>query len=137
MLAKPHFSKESVRRLNPQLFVIGGVMRSVWHHFVRLLCANRSLQIKIDVEGTDEVGIYMFLAHTMLDNESQRGEHDIEHEISFKSNDRFVFHDSRGFEAGSTDELHKVQAFIEERANEQALEARLHAIWFKSMWCWC
>ncbi|KAN0092578.1 hypothetical protein V8E55_003362 [Tylopilus felleus] len=76
------------------------------------------------------VRIYMFLAHTMLDNESQRGEHDIEHEISFKSNDRFVFHDSRGFEAGSTDELHKVQAFIEERANEQALEARLHAIWY-------
>ena len=69
MLAKPHFSKESVRRLNPQLFVIGGVMRSVWHHFVRLLCANRSLQIKTDVKGTEGVSIYMLLAHTMLDNE--------------------------------------------------------------------
>ena len=29
MLAKPHFSKESVGRLNPQLFAIRGVMRSV------------------------------------------------------------------------------------------------------------
>ena len=70
MLAKPHFSKESVRRLNPQLFMISGVIRSVQYYFVRLLYANRSLQIKTDVKGTDEVGIYMLLAHTMLDNES-------------------------------------------------------------------
>ncbi|KAN0082400.1 hypothetical protein V8E55_008195 [Tylopilus felleus] len=60
----------------------------------------------------------------------ERGEHDIEHEISFESNDRFVFHDSRGFEAGSEDELRKVQSFIEKRANEQALEAGLHSIWY-------
>jgi GTPase SAR1 family protein len=77
-------------------------------------------EIKTDVKGTEG-----------------RGEHDIEHEISFESNDRFVFHDSRGFEAGSEDELRKVQSFIEKRANEQALEAGLHSIWFKSMWCWC
>ena len=44
-----------------------------------------------------------------------------------------MFHDSCGFEAGSDYELHKVQSFIEERANEQAPEARLHAIWFNSM----
>ena len=62
----------------------------------------------------------------------QRGEHDIEHEISFRSNDRFVFHDSRGFEAGSEDELHQVQSFIEERAKAERLSKRLHAIWFKS-----
>ncbi|KAF8551851.1 hypothetical protein OG21DRAFT_1417201 [Imleria badia] len=60
-----------------------------------------------------------------------RGEHDIEHEISFKSNTRFVFHDSRGFEAGSEDELQKVQAFIEERAKDKELINRLHAIWFQ------
>ena len=70
MLAKPHFSKESVGRLNPQLSMISGGMRSVHHYFVRLLCANRSLQIKTVVKGTDEVGINTFLAHTMLDNES-------------------------------------------------------------------
>ncbi|KAN0092724.1 hypothetical protein V8E55_003508 [Tylopilus felleus] len=61
---------------------------------------------------------------------NERGEHDIEHEISFKSNDRFVFHDSRGFEAGSEDELHKVQSFIDERAKEEDLEAGLHSIWY-------
>ncbi|KAI9566334.1 hypothetical protein HD554DRAFT_2174521 [Boletus coccyginus] len=59
-----------------------------------------------------------------------RGEHDIEHEISFKSNDQFVFHDSRGFEAGSEDELQKVQSFIEGRAGDRRLINRLHAIWY-------
>jgi hypothetical protein len=38
----------------------------------------------------------------------QRGEHDIENEMIFKSNMGFVFHDSRGFEAGSRSELDKV-----------------------------
>ncbi|KAI9567052.1 hypothetical protein HD554DRAFT_1016436 [Boletus coccyginus] len=59
-----------------------------------------------------------------------RGEHEIEHEISFESNDQFVFHDSRGFEAGSEDELLKVQSFIEGRAKDQRLGDRLHAIWY-------
>jgi len=56
--------------------------------------------------------------------------HDIEHEISFKSNSRFVFHDSCGFLQSDDDELKKVQSFIEERATDQMLGARLHAIWF-------
>ncbi|KAN0088849.1 hypothetical protein V8E55_005906 [Tylopilus felleus] len=58
------------------------------------------------------------------------GEHNIQHEISFRSNDRFVFHDSRGFEAGSEDELHMLQSFIEERANKQAPGEHLHSIWY-------
>ena len=71
MPAKPRFSKESVGRLNPQLFTIGEVIRSVHHYFVRPLCANRSLQIRTDVKGTDEVGIHMLLAQTtLLHNES-------------------------------------------------------------------
>ncbi|KAI9567694.1 hypothetical protein HD554DRAFT_2023382 [Boletus coccyginus] len=59
------------------------------------------------------------------------GEHDLEHEISFQGNERFVFHDSRGFEADDEDELRKVQSFIEERAKEPDLANRLHAIWFE------
>ncbi|KAI9453277.1 GTP-binding protein [Boletus coccyginus] len=66
----------------------------------------------------------------MLSYQPTRGEHDIEHEISFKSNDQFVFHDSRGFEAGSEDELLKVQSFIKGRAKDQRLGHRLHAIWY-------
>ena len=99
----------------------------------RALHANGSLQINTDVKGTIGVGICISLARTILDD-SQRGEHDIEHEISFRSNDRFVFHDSRGFEAGSEDELRKVQLFIEARAKNGELGKHLHAIWSKSMW---
>ena len=58
----------------------------------------------------------------------------IEHTITFESNDRFVFHDSRGFEAGGEDELQKVQSFIQEHAKERKLANHLHAIWFQSMY---
>jgi hypothetical protein len=42
----------------------------------------------------------------------QRGEHDIDNEMIFKSNTAFVFHDSCGFEAGRTSELDKVKEFV-------------------------
>ena len=60
----------------------------------------------------------------------QRGEHDIEHEIMFSNHEGYVFHDSRGFEGGSADELKTVQDFVRRRSHESKLKDRLHAIWF-------
>jgi hypothetical protein len=60
----------------------------------------------------------------------QRGEHNIELELSFSSHKGYVFHDSRGFEAGDDRELKIVQEFIRRRSREGSLNARLHAIWF-------
>jgi hypothetical protein len=60
----------------------------------------------------------------------QRGEHDIEHEIVFSKHEGYVFHDSRGFEGGSADELKTVQDFVRRRSQESRLRDRLHAIWF-------
>ncbi|KAI6100891.1 hypothetical protein EV401DRAFT_2061473 [Pisolithus croceorrhizus] len=60
----------------------------------------------------------------------ERGEHDIENEITFRSNPRYVFHDSRGFEAGRIDELKKVKSFLEGRAKAPKLADRIHAIWY-------
>jgi hypothetical protein len=60
----------------------------------------------------------------------QRGEHNIEHELMFSSHDGYVFHDSRGFEGGSEDELKAVQDFVRQRSRERLLKSRLHAIWF-------
>ncbi|KAI6112629.1 hypothetical protein F5141DRAFT_1002922 [Pisolithus sp. B1] len=60
----------------------------------------------------------------------ERGEHDIENEITFRSNHRYVFHDSRGFEAGRIDELKKVESFLAGRAKAQKLADRIHAIWY-------
>jgi hypothetical protein len=42
----------------------------------------------------------------------------------------YVFHDSRGFEAGGEDELKIVQGFIARKSREKRLGDRLHAIWF-------
>lgn len=61
---------------------------------------------------------------------SQRGEHEIENEMVFESNPGFVFHDSRGFEAGGKDEFDKVKAFITDRLTQAKIAKRLHVIWF-------
>jgi len=60
----------------------------------------------------------------------QRGLHDIENAMVFRSNPGFIFHDSRGFEAGGTAELDAVKAFIGRRAKERSLRDQLHAIWY-------
>ncbi|KAJ7018943.1 era-like GTP-binding protein [Mycena alexandri] len=63
------------------------------------------------------------------DNE-RRGIHDIELQLIFKSNPGFIFHDSRGFESGSVEEVAKVKHFITERAATGELPDQLHAIWY-------
>jgi hypothetical protein len=60
----------------------------------------------------------------------QRGEHNIEDELIFSHHGGYVFHDSRGFEGGSDDELKTVQDFVRRRSQERRLMDRLHAIWF-------
>jgi hypothetical protein len=60
----------------------------------------------------------------------QRGEHNIEDEYTFTKHDGYVFHDSRGFEAGSEEELEIVQDFVRHRSQKRQLNQRLHAIWF-------
>ena len=62
----------------------------------------------------------------------QRGEHDVEHELSFTNHPGYVFHDSRGFEAGEDKELKLVQEFVRRKSQERRLKDRLHAIWFAS-----
>ena len=59
----------------------------------------------------------------------QRGLHDIENQLIFKSNPQFLFHDSRGFESGSVEEMENVKTFIAKRAGGTDLSQQLHAIW--------
>jgi hypothetical protein len=62
----------------------------------------------------------------------QRGLHDIDDELIFKNHTGYIFHDSRGFEAGGQDELKIVQDFVRRKSQEERLNDRLHAIWFVS-----
>jgi len=59
-----------------------------------------------------------------------RGMHNIENELIFQSNNKFVFHDSRGFEAGSKGEFEQLKEFIADRAKTTFLKKRIHAIWY-------
>ncbi|KAI0251028.1 hypothetical protein BJV78DRAFT_502167 [Lactifluus subvellereus] len=65
-----------------------------------------------------------------LKPDTSRGEHDIEDTFQYPTAHGFVFHDSRGFEAGAAGELDKVKDFINKRAERQELKDRLHAIWY-------
>ena len=59
----------------------------------------------------------------------QRGLHDIDDALIFDNHDGYIFHDSRGFEAGGEDELKIVQEFVRRKSREKRLGDRLHAIW--------
>ncbi|KAG2125432.1 hypothetical protein DEU56DRAFT_743738 [Suillus clintonianus] len=60
----------------------------------------------------------------------ERGEHDIENEMVFQINPGFIFHDSRGFEAGGESEYNKVNKFIADRSKEGNMKDRIHTIWY-------
>jgi hypothetical protein len=51
----------------------------------------------------------------------------------FRSNPGYVFHDSRGFEAGGVDEMKKVKAFVSERSQKKKLQDQIHVIWYDNL----
>ncbi|KAG6334415.1 hypothetical protein ID866_4671 [Astraeus odoratus] len=61
---------------------------------------------------------------------TQRGYHNIENELVFRSNPGFIFHDSCGFESGSVKELEDMKMFVTGRSVTTMLENRIHAIWY-------
>ncbi|KAG2137872.1 GTP-binding protein [Suillus bovinus] len=67
---------------------------------------------------------------TVLTPSTERGLHDIKNEMVFPSNPGFVFHDSRGFEAGGEKEFEQVKAFIKDRSKETKISKQLHTIWY-------
>ncbi|KAH8989349.1 hypothetical protein EDB86DRAFT_3197490, partial [Lactarius hatsudake] len=60
----------------------------------------------------------------------QRGEHSIEDELMFSNHKGYIFHDSRGIESCSIEELWTLQEFIRRKCRETRLEDKLHAIWY-------
>ncbi|KIM62743.1 hypothetical protein SCLCIDRAFT_1214852 [Scleroderma citrinum Foug A] len=87
------------------------------------VCSTTELAEVVDAKGEK-------LDPTVVQGSLKRGHHDIENELYFWSNPRFVFHDSRGFESGSVSELESMKRFIAERATKKKLAERIHAIWF-------
>ncbi|KII91619.1 hypothetical protein PLICRDRAFT_89891 [Plicaturopsis crispa FD-325 SS-3] len=65
-----------------------------------------------------------------IDPSGERGIHNIDDEITYEANPGFVFHDSRGFESGTVEELTLMNEFIKQRSEGTELRQRLHAIWY-------
>ena len=74
----------------------------------------------------------MLYTDVLIAHSNQRGEHDIEHEITYEGSN-FIFHDSRGFESGAKEEIEVVWDFIEKKSAAIKLQDQLHAIWYHDM----
>ncbi|KAL0568584.1 hypothetical protein V5O48_013402 [Marasmius crinis-equi] len=81
------------------------------------------------VEMHNEEG-YLVEYGKILEPSVERGQSRIDWEITYPSNPGFVFHDSRGMEAGSTEEIERLKEFMEKRSKETSLEDQLHVIWY-------
>ncbi|KAG6326279.1 hypothetical protein ID866_12810 [Astraeus odoratus] len=67
--------------------------------------------------------------YAQQEKDNQRGNAEIDKEIVSPSNNRFVLHDSNGFEAGDKGKYQTVTGFITARNNCQDVRDKLHAIW--------
>ncbi|KDQ09946.1 hypothetical protein BOTBODRAFT_178675 [Botryobasidium botryosum FD-172 SS1] len=81
-------------------------------------------------EGNEDDNIAASYPQSLLSPTAGRGEHNIETQLVFPSNPGFIFHDSRGFEAGSDEELKSVTEFIRSKGNSRELSKQLHVIWY-------
>ncbi|KAG2104324.1 uncharacterized protein F5147DRAFT_762082 [Suillus discolor] len=78
--------------------------------------------------GKSTLTYLIFGVKTTIIAHDKPGEANIDHEFISPQDDRFVIHDSRGFEPGEEDNLKIVRDFIERRRN-MSPEHQLHAIW--------
>ncbi|KAI6039757.1 hypothetical protein EDC04DRAFT_1638613 [Pisolithus marmoratus] len=64
----------------------------------------------------------------VVENEKS-GTADIEKELTSPANDKFILHDSQGFEPAESDNHSVVKAFIEKRKKKPDIRDQLHAVW--------
>ncbi|KAG1726783.1 uncharacterized protein EDB91DRAFT_1165595 [Suillus paluster] len=70
-----------------------------------------------------------FGVQNALTSHDKAGEANINTEFISRQNERFVLHDSKGFEPGGDDNLTIVKKFIESQRKMPDLKDQLHAIW--------
>ncbi|KAG1858794.1 hypothetical protein DFJ58DRAFT_781762 [Suillus subalutaceus] len=91
-------------------------------------------RFRILVIGKTGVGKSSLINHAFgvekaLTSDDKPGGANIDTEFISNQNDKFVLHDSKGFEPGDEDNLKIVQDFIERRKNMPALKDQLYAVW--------
>ncbi|KAF9460947.1 GTP-binding protein [Collybia nuda] len=96
--------------------------------------AGKTTILKKICDTTNDPEIYdkegQKLGTSTLEPTVSRGYHDIGNEMIFRDNPTFIFHDSRGFEAGGVDEFRMVKSFVAEQGKKKELKNQVHVIWY-------
>ncbi|KAH9030086.1 hypothetical protein EDB84DRAFT_1562654 [Lactarius hengduanensis] len=92
--------------------------------------AGKTTILKRVCETTESPVVYREYQEFKLDPSMDRGEHTIEDELMFSNHRGYIFHDSRGIESASEEELGILQDFIRRKCREKRLRDKLHAIWY-------
>ncbi|KAG6330463.1 hypothetical protein ID866_8626 [Astraeus odoratus] len=74
-------------------------------------------------------GITDAVKWTKHPSDNRRGVAEINKPLTSDANERFVLHDSNGFEPGEDSNLAAVESFIKEHKNQTAIGSQLHAVW--------
>ncbi|KAI6012773.1 hypothetical protein F5J12DRAFT_912106 [Pisolithus orientalis] len=119
----PAKAKEHVDRIHRFRILVMGRANAGKTTILQRVCNTTDQPEIFNAEGQK-------VAPTIVQDSIKRGYHNIEDELVFRSNPRFVFHDSCGFEAGSKGQFDMMKKFVMGRARTPKLNQRIHAIWF-------
>ncbi|KAG2336929.1 hypothetical protein BDR05DRAFT_970748 [Suillus weaverae] len=104
-------------------------LQSTTDEIIRICPRFRILVIGKTGVGKSSLINQAFGVEEALASHDRPGDANINTEFISEQNDRFVLHDSKGFEPGEEDNVKTVQDFIQHRRSEPALKDQLHAVW--------
>ncbi|KAH9171782.1 hypothetical protein EDB89DRAFT_1047864 [Lactarius sanguifluus] len=90
--------------------------------------AGKTTILKRVCETTESPVVYRGGEEFKLDPSMDRGEHTIDDELVFSNHRGYIFHDSRGIESASKEELGILQDFIRRKCREKRLRDKLYCI---------
>ncbi|KAI6033060.1 hypothetical protein F5J12DRAFT_798498 [Pisolithus orientalis] len=91
-------------------------------------------RFRVLVIGQSGVGKSTLISQTFgvkqaVAEDDEPGEADIGKELILLQNDRFVLHDSKGFEPAEHNNYSSVKTFVENRKHQPNIKDQLHAVW--------
>ncbi|KAG1887924.1 uncharacterized protein F5891DRAFT_987990 [Suillus fuscotomentosus] len=102
-----------------------------WYKKIRIVVDfSENISTKTGVGKSSLIDHVFGVGERTIVEHDRPGEACIDDEFTSRENDRFVLHDSKGFEPGEEKNLKIVQDFMERRKNMPDLKDQLHAVWW-------